>query len=319
MKTFYLQEATMEDSYIYRSFNASNVLVEKIVKFLKVAVKLDASYIEEQYSQIKRTGITPLSDNVLKAYDDGDIELLYTRDAKIGYTIPFIIRKNSEGKIVASIFISSFTTLDKTNTNLVIPVKQLYALMESAYVALKMQIYPLGIQKNITLMKVCCSVYTQMLLRILNKDYALSLDKPLFDKVTYSISRFFLETMWGFQNKNIIDSYALSGLDFLEGIDIDILIDSYNNFGIKDIEGLLNFIRTLSPRLKDLNVRYFIERFVNTYHGSSILSIDYLPYVFFVIINVILGSFLISQASLNDVVKNTSGINKFYQELSKSV
>lgn len=318
MNDFSITESTMEDSFIYKSFNASNGLIEKIVKYIKTGVALDSSYIDEQYSQMKKTSLSPLTQKVVESYDKGEIELLFSRETKIGTSIPFIVRKVSNGKIVATIFIATFGNIDK-NDNLNIPVKQLYALMESAYVALQMQVNPMKIQRNIGIMKVCLSIYNQMLLRILNKEYALSLDKVLYDKVTYCINRFFLERIWEYPNKDLIDSYSTSELKFIENLDLDLLKTGYLDSNIKDINDLLLFIKTLSPRMNELNTRYFIERFVNTFHGSSIMSLDYLPYVFFVIINIILGSFLISQTALNDIVKNTRGVNKFYVELSKTI
>lgn len=314
----YIKEASIEDSFIYKSFNASNSLIEKIVKYIKTSALLDKTFIEEQYNQIKKSVISPLSTRILEAYDNGEIELMYSRESKVGLSIPFIIRKNSSGKIVATIFIASFSSLDK-NDNLTIPVKQLYALMESAYVALKMQINPLSVQRSVALMKLCSNVYVQMLMRILNKEYALILDNVLYDKVVYSITRFFIEKIWAYPNKGLVEAYASSELKFIEELDLSMTKASYDGAEIKDFNDLINFIKTLSPRMKELNTRYFIERFVNTYHNSSILSIDYLPYIFFVIINILLGSFLISQAALNDIIKNMKGINKFYVELSKLV
>lgn len=317
MKNKYISESSMEDSYIYKSFNASNALVERIIKYVKSAVALDKTYFEEQYSQIKKTNISPLSPKVLEAFDNGIVELLYSTNTKMTISVPFIIRK-SNGKVVATIFISSFSTLDKDD-NLTIPVKQLYALMESAYVAWQLQVNPMKIQRNIGLMRLCNTIYTQMILRILNKDYALSLDKVLYDKASYAISRFFLSQVWMYPNPELIESYASIDLKNIENLDLSLTKQGYDSEDIKSIDDLMRFLSTLSPRMKEVNTRYFIERFINTYHGSSIMSIDYLPYLFFVIINILLSSFLISQVALNDVVKNTNGITKFYVELSKLI
>lgn len=314
----YIKEASIEDSFIYKSFNASNGLIEKIVKYIKTSAALDKTYIEEQYNQIKKSVISPISSRVLEAYDNGQIELLYSKETKMGLSIPFIIRKNSSGKIVATIFIASFGSLGKDD-NLNIPVKQLYALMESAYVALQMQVNPMKIQRNVALMKLCANVYVQMIVRILNKEYALILDNVLYDKVVYSVTRFFIEKIWQYPNQGLVESYASSDLKFIEQLDLSLTKTAYDGCEIKDINDLMSFIKSLSPRMKELNTRYFIEKFVNTYHNSSILSIDYLPYIFFVIINILLGSFLISQAALNDIIKNIKGMNKFYVELSKLI
>lgn len=314
----FLQESTLEDSYIYKSFNSANMLIEKLVKYLKTGVSLDSSYFEEQYMQIKKVAISPLSLKVLQAFDNGDIELLYSRETKIGASLPFIIRKNNNGRIVATIFIASFGVIDKNNT-LSIPVKQLYALMESAYVALQMQVNPMKLQRNVALMRICSDVYVAMMIRILTKGYAITTDKTLYDKAVYVITRFFLEKIWEYPNASLIESYAQINLKFIEQLDLDLVKTGYDAAQIKDINDMIQYLKTLSPRLSDLNTRYFIEQFINTFHGSSIMSLDYLPYVFFVIINVILGSFLISQTALNDLIKNVKNINHFYSELAKTI
>ena len=156
-------------------------------------------------------------------------------------------------------------------------------------------------------------------MRILNKEYSLILDNTLYEKVQYCVARFFIERIWEYPNKNLVDAYASNDLKYIDNIDLDMLKTGYENFGITDINKLIEYIKTLSPRMSELNIRYFIERFVNTYHSSALISLDYLPYVFFVIINILLGSFLISQAALNDLIKNIRGMNKFYIELSKLV
>lgn len=311
-------ESSMEDSYIYKTFNASNSLLEKLIKYIKTSTALDSSYFEEQYMQIKKSSVSPLSKKVIEAFDNGQIELLYSREEKIGISIPFIVRKKPDGKIVSTIFISSFSTINSDN-DLTIPVKQLYALMETAYVALQMQMYPMKIQRNIGLMKICSSIYTQMMIRILNKEFAITSDKTLYEKVQYAFTRFFLGKVWEYPNEELVKGYAKQELKVLNGMDLDMLETEYTDSDIKDFNELLRFVSSLSPRMKELNGRYFIEYYIKTYHGASILSIDYLPYVFFVIINTILSSFLISQTALNDIVKNTRDINKFYPELSKTI
>ena len=49
------------------------------------------------------------------------------------------------------------------------------------------------------------------------------------------------------------------------------------------------------------------------------MAIDYLPYLFFVIINILLGASLMKQMALIEIVKNTKGMNLFYAELSKII
>lgn len=313
----YVCENTMEDSLVYKTFNQANGVVDKIVKYLSSGVPLDKSYIEDQYAIIRRgAGISPLSQKVLEAFNNGDIEIIWNNTEKVGVAMPFIVRRKSNGKVVSTIFINAFATI-KDDSILVIPAKQLYGLMEGAYIALKLQTDPVKVMKNAELMMTTASVYTEMMARILNKEYALTLDKVLYDKVCYCIKRFYLECVWEYPNTCLVSNYASSDLKYIQQFDLDALDATYSKMEIKTIANLLEFVKSLSPRMSDLNLRYYIERFIKTYHGSSILSIDYLPYVFFVITNVVMSTFLVSQTALNDIIKNTKNINRFYSELAR--
>ena len=313
----YVCENTMEDSLVYKTFNQANGVVDKIVKYLSSGVPLDKSYIEDQYAIIRRgAGISPLSQKVLEAFNNGDIEIIWNNTEKVGVAMPFIVRRKSDGKVVSTIFINAFATI-KDDSILVIPAKQLYGLMEGAYIALKLQTDPVKVMKNAELMTTTASVYTEMMTRILNKEYALTLDKVLYDKVCYCIKRFYLECVWEYPNTGLVSNYASSDLKYIQQFDLDALDATYSKMEIKTIANLLEFVKSLSPRMSDLNLRYYIERFIKTYHGASILSIDYLPYVFFVITNVVMSTFLVSQTALNDIIKNTKNINRFYSELAR--
>lgn len=313
----YVCENTMEDSLVYKTFNQANGVVDKIVKYLSSGVPLDKSYIEDQYAIIRRgAGISPLSQKVLEAFNNGDIEIIWNNTGKVGVAMPFIVRRKSDGKVVSTIFINAFATI-KDDSILVIPAKQLYGLMEGAYIALKLQTDPVKVMKNAELMMTTASVYTEMMARILNKEYALTLDKVLYDKVCYCIKRFYLECVWEYPNTGLVSNYASSDLKYIQQFDLDALDATYSKMEIKTIANLLEFVKSLSPRMSDLNLRYYIERFIKTYHGASILSIDYLPYVFFVITNVVMSTFLVSQTALNDIIKNTKNINRFYSELAR--
>lgn len=312
----YFTEASLEDSFIYQVFNDSNSIMPRIIKCLKNGIILDKEYIEEQYLQLKKgRASSPLAGDVCDAFDNGLIQLLYTKTEKMPLSIPFIIR-NDGGRPVATIFISSFANVDDTNT-LNIPFKTLYILMEAAYVALSIQVNPDKLSKNMILMKICRDVYLSMITRILNRDFAISSDKILENKVYFTISKFFIKEIWGLTNEEVINNYAASACRDITEMDMMEISSAYDNANIKTIDDVLMFLKTISPRLVNINTKFFMERFINTYGQSAILSLDYLPYLFFVIINILLGGFIVSQNALSDLIKNTKNMNQFYRELSK--
>lgn len=324
MRARLVYEGTMEDSYIFNLFNENKETTTKMLSYIKTGVPIDEEMLEEQLLQIKKSRISPLADAVLQSYAKGEIELLYNKTVKVPIATPFIIRRDPsfEGNVYgikATIFISNFSTIRKNSSSLDIPMKNLYVLMESAYVALYSHTHPSAIERNYGLMKIMCSIYTSMFTRILNKEYSLSLDQSLYDKTNFIISRFFLENIWGVKNKDVIFNTAMINIQNPNVTELSMLSHDYDEAEIKDVGDMLLMIQGLSPRLSNLSVRYIIQRFMTTYHGASTIAIDYLPYLFFVIINTLLGGFLLNQTTLADIIKNQKTIRSFYPELSKMI
>ena len=320
MNESFFTEATMNDSYIYQMFNVSGEMQTRIVKALQEGIVLDRSYIEEQLLQIEKTRLSPIYHEVITAFLDGAIRLVYWKSTtqKMTKALPFIVHKTAKGP-VASIFISSFGRLTAEDKLLDIQMKNLYTLMEAAYIALYLQTHPKNglIGRNTVIMKVMNSMYVNMMLRILNRDYALSLETSLYDQVAFCASVFFLQTQWGVDNESLLRNYALGETREANISLLDPVFTQYMGAGIKTIEDLFTFFKTLHPRLVTVSTRYYAERFLNTYGGSSILSVDYLPYLFFVTENTLLGSFLVNQTNLSDIAKNIKDVRRFYPELTK--
>jgi hypothetical protein len=68
-------EASLSDSYIYSEFNRSSNISTTIASAIKTGVKLDSTFIEQQLIQCKRSRISPISEKVLAAYENGEITL----------------------------------------------------------------------------------------------------------------------------------------------------------------------------------------------------------------------------------------------------
>ena len=315
----YFLESAMSDSFIYSMFNKSNEMQTKVVKALMNGVRLDRSYIEEQILILERSRVSPLIPTVLETYFKGQIELIYAPSIRLSKAIPFIIHRTSDNQIKASIFVSPFASLDKTETRLDFPAKSLYTLMESAFVSIIMHVYPMRLQRNSTITKTLNAVYVEMWMRILNREFALTLDKVLHDKVAFLISRFFLSVVMEFKNNQIVESYAASVAPNLSQEDILTMMEAYDMGNVKDLESLINVLKTQATRMNGMTTRYFVERFLNSYGQSSILAVDYAPYMFMIMINTLLGTFIVNQPSISDIVKNTPGASKFYPELVKMI
>ena len=311
-------EASLSDSYIFNMLNRSANASSTIVKAIRTGLKLDRSYFEEQYIQCKRSRISPLFEDVLTAFDNGEIALIYNKQVRVSTAVPFVVL-NTNGKACAYIFISDFSGISKDGSALTIEMKKLYTLMEAAYIGKIFYTYPNKFKKSGALLKIFASIYSGMAMRIFNKEFALSLDKDVYDKVNYCVARFSIENLMDIKNRQISNSYGMACCNNPSDIAIDLVAREYDIAKIKTVDELIRFISGLSPKMEKLNFRYYFERWISTYGQSACLSVDALPYLYFVIINVLLGSFLVNVTTLSDMVKNTKQINLFYAEVKKTI
>jgi len=312
---------SLNDSVVFQSFSQHGEIMLTITKCIKGGKVLDSSYIEEQMLQMRRTRISPFVDKVLGAYESGQIILIHSRDTKVPQAVPFIVLKQGT-QMRAFIFVNNYGTIQEDNmagrhAYLSMPMKDLYVLMEGAYTALTYFKYPANFSKSLGLLKLCNSIYTNMFLQILNKQYALSLQQDLYNRVSFCISKYFLEIVWGQTNKQITTNYAKALLIGANKSDLLIAEDEYDRANIKNIEELIDHIKTLSPRFKNFSFRYFTEYWINTYKPGAIFGMETLPYFLYVIEASMIGSFLVNQPAVSQITKMTRGMNTFYQELAR--
>lgn len=309
-------EASLSDSDMFQQLNKSSSIVARISKVVKTGITLEKSFIEEQYLQITKTRISPLAERVLKAFDDGDVCLIYNKQEHLTTTIPFIILQMG-GKTRACIFIADFCSLNKEGTMLNIEMKKLYTLMESAYVGLHYFTNPNMFNRSARLSKIVATIYSEMGLRILNREFALSLDKDAYDSINYMLARFALTKVLPLTSTELIHSYAVSVCKSPSSLSMDIAADMYMRENIQTLEDLIKCIAKNYPKMAKLTYRYYFERWISSFGQGTCLAVDSFPYMYYTIINVILGSFLVNVTGLSEIVKNTNGISQFYAEISK--
>ena len=202
-------------------------------------------------------------------------------------------------------------------------MKDLYVLLEGAYVAYKYATYPNKMEKSLGLMKVCTNIYVNMIMRILNKEYAIGNDRDLQQQVAFIIGLFFLKSVWMSHNDDVNFAYACNscriGTEGINKAPLLMTMEDYNEKGIKTIEDLLGYLKTLSPRFNSLNFRYFLQCYINMFKDGAMFGLECLPYFLYSIQASMIGSFLVNQPIISDITKNIKGMNTFYPELVKTV
>ena len=317
-------EASLTDSVLYKAFNNNADMTTLLISATKESTIITEEYIQEQLLQIGRMNISPLVDSVLNAYKKGKIILLYPNKVKVPIGIPFFVTKLN-GNPVGVIFVNNYGKSNKSEKGgdekyLDIPMKDLYTLMEGAFIALTYATNKEHIKRSLGLMKISATVYVNMLLRLFTKEYQVSLEPDLYNKIVVACVMFYLDNIWESTNKSINASYALSNIQ--AGVDKATLlpfIDEYNSKNIKNISELIDFIKGLSTRVASLNFRYFTQCYINTFKPSVLFGLEVLPYFLFAVNSTMLGSFIVNIPMMSDVVKNISGIKAYYAELAKAV
>lgn len=307
-------EASLSDSDTFQQINKSSSVMTRIRDVIKTGAVLDKEFIEEQYMLIQRTHISPLSEKILRAFDDGRIKLIFNETQHLTQAIPFVVL-NMGGKPSACIFISDYSAMNKDKTLLTIEMKQLYVLMEAAYVGLHFFTNPAIFTNSGRLSKIIAKIYAEMGVQILNREYALSLQKDVYDTVNYILGRFCLSKLLGLSNPELQNAYAISCCNAPTQLSMDMAKAMYEKEEIKSINDVINLIRTAYPKMANLTYRYYFERWIMSFGVGSTLAIDSFPYFYFVLVNVMLGCFMVKSTSISDIVKKTPGINQFYGEL----
>lgn len=320
-------EAALSDSVLYNSFNTNGSLTKIMLSAIKGGIRIEKSHIENQINDINRTKLSPNVDAVMDNFYNGNIVLMMApKDMRIPQVLPFFLMKTL-GTVRAYIFLNNYGTLTVSEKNsnekyLNMSMKDLYVLMEGAYIALENNANPMKVRKSLGLMRLSSKIYTHMILRILNKEYAVSIDPVLYTKVAFVVSYYYLTRIWESTNEDVNFTYAATVVETKEVVDkreLLLIKDEMEKADCSDIAKVIAFLSGSNPRLKALNFRYFTQCYINTFGAPALFGMETLHYFLFTITSVLIGSFVVNQPIISDVVKNIKGMNSFYPELVKAI
>lgn len=317
-------ETALPESVIYKKFSGNGEIMKNVISTIKTSTVIDSGYIEEQLLQIDKLKISPLTEKVIDSFKIGEIRLLYSDKGKIPQFFPFITLKAGNG-FVSYIFLNNFGKMiinKKAIDNskyIDIPTKDLYALMEGAYVSVQYAKNPGVFKRNYGLMSTCSLIYTGLFNKIFNREYALVMDREAADKASFAVAKYFLTKVWGCENPDVVTQHARNVVMSTHPTTITVFNDEYDAANIQDLDGLIAFIKTISPRLAPINLRYFMQCYINQYKPTTVFSIEVLPYFFFVVQATMVGSFVVNQTMISDTLKGIKNIGTYYPEIHKSV
>jgi len=296
---------TLQDTFIYRNLNQSGAVTNNIAKILQNGTVLKKNNLEEAFMIINKNFKFPLKYKVLNEVETGDIMLMYSPDgAKIPSCMPFFLTKNAADKVVAVVVVDVYGTMNKENGNVNIDPKKLYTMIESAYLAKLCYHYSKQIATRNVIITNGSAVYSNMFVRVLNKKYALNVDKSKMHKVLFLASKFYLINMLGLTDSEMVTNYALKNC--VNG----------NPFVLKEINDMMvpedftdfsTFVKALTKEgmnlgLKDLTVRSYMEAYIHMYDAAALLALESFPYFLYNVLSVTNGAYINNQYVLEDIV-----------------
>lgn len=299
---------SLEDTFIYRHLNASNGLTKNILHIMKDGKVLTQKDLEEAFLIINKNFKFPLKYKVMEEFQEGDIKLLYSpENYRVPTCLPFFLSSDLErgNKVIASVVVDIYGRMNEETGSVTIDPKKLYCMMEGALLARKYYKDNAYLGKG-SIASLGSAIYSGMFTRVLNKKYALNVDKSRMHKVIFLSSKFFLINVLGMPNNEITTNYAMKncigGNTFiLKEVDEMVGEESY-----RDLSTFITALGTkkeLSLKMDDLTVRGYLEKFISMYDASALLALEHFAYFMYNIISVVNGAYINNQYILEDIVE----------------
>ena len=298
---------SLEDTFIYTHLNRSNGLTQNIGALLTRAPVITEENLREAFATIQSSYKFPLKNKVLDAYKNGLIVLKFSGNTtRLPTCLPFILTKSSSNQIVGIIDVAIYGRMDEDTGNVSIDPKKLYIMMEGAMLARTLYIYSKYLNTRTALINNSTAIYSAMFTKVLNKMFSLNIHKDRLHAILFLSSKFMLVNILGMDptKTDLIYNYSIRNCTspnhaFIETIDSTFPTEAYTSID--------TFITELAkPQyrlgLQKLNVRTYMEAFINMYDSATLLALESYPYFVYNVLGVTSGAYINNQYTLEDVV-----------------
>lgn len=315
-------ESSLKDSKIFQTFNKVNpkkTIEQKAVSLVKNAKKLTNEDIEAAYIAVRQI-TDSLTRQGMKAFDEERVVLLYNNipAQSMSQGIPFLTMKSkATGKYCTYFFVDKYVTMSKDGV-LTIQPNVLRDLLITGAIANNLKRNYSSLANNEYLQKILMTIYTKFITRILNREFSIMAKKVEFDTLCFWINKYFLLNIFGASlTETAIDNLASADLKHVDELQLEAIQNAYNDANPTDIIELLELLKTVSSRMKSLTLGTFLSDWVNYYYAPSMLAIDNIEYLIFMIVALLSGNSSLINISAADMVKETKNIKGIRSELLK--
>lgn len=297
---------SLQDTFIYKHLNSNNGITNTISKVMLEGEIVGRDMMQEAFMIIDKNFKFAMKNRVLKALDDGQLIMIYApNNVRMPQAIPWFLTRNSKGEIVAVICVDIYGTRAKDSKDIRIDARKLYCLLEAAYIGRLSYFNSRTMSQRSSILTYGSSIYANMFVRVLNKKYALNVNKDKLNKVLFLSSKFFLINLLGMPNNQTTDNYALKSCKNPNNLLIEQMSETFKDSDFADLSSFLLALTT-NPNTKDLipglTVRSYLEQFIFMYDGSALLALESFPYFIYNILSVTHGAYLNNQYNLENIV-----------------
>lgn len=311
-------ESTLATSEVFNSMEEIMHNKEKAIKLIKEAKHLINQDIEAAYVAVKQISDT-LTRAALKAFDNEETVLIYNHlpDQAVSQILPFITFKMKD-TYRTFVFVDKYITVSRDGVLTISPAV-LRDLLTGAVIATGIKKNYMNLANDQYLAKILMEIYTELCCRIINREYSIMTDKPVYNKVRYWFNRFFLEKIFGINDTpENIEALSKAHINFLDEFGLQELTNSYNDKAPNNISDVLDGVKNITPRMNTLSLGTFLGNWTNYYFIPATLAIDNIEYLIFMV-NALLSGNNIINIGASDIVKEAKNIKSFKPELIKLI
>jgi len=317
---------SVRDTYLYQAINTNNEFDKIIKTFLEKGIVVQPDMLKQAYGTIENYFKFPLKVSIMDALKDGIIVPMMlpkgiAGNVKIPTSIPFIMRQKG-GSIQAIAVIDNWARISDDNHTVEIEPIKLYTFLEGAFIARQIQGSFGSIRHNTTFYTEGSFIYSHMFARVLNRDYALNVNKDAYGKVLFLAAKFFLLNLLQMEDSELVFNYASKAAGNASPVALKRVNDAFPQDGYKDISSFIHGLSTIgyhiTAGLNELTVRDYTMKYVKMYNNSSLFALEHISYFIFSLVA------CINRAHLNDIYAwdaaiGTKSGDKLYAYISNAV
>ena len=309
----------IRETLVFDMLNSDGKVDDSVKDIMSKGVTINKKQMASAFYVIEKNLRYIMKTEVLKAIDDGKIIMKINPE---GLTTPSCMPwfLASNGKDVRAIVVldNIVSRYDKElNTCEVSNIKQLYCLLETAYVGILCYTKPTMTTKN-AVIKSGSAIYADMFVKVLNKEYALNVDRNRVNIITFLASKFYLINILGRANDERTDEYAYANCLSPNKMAISMISEDFGNDCYTDIGAFVQALAghpDLEGYLPKLTVRSFIHQYTMLFGPSCLFALENLPYFLFNVISVSMGAYLNKQKILEPIVDKRAA--NIYSEIAR--